>query len=234
MNSEHPSDDLPAFALGCLTEMETQAVERHLAVCVDCRAEVASLRIAVERMALSVPQVQPPARLKQAILGRLQPEVRNKVNNNLLTWLLKPSRVLGAAALAAIVLLLAGNIWLWGQVRDLSERTQNAGFQVVSMEGAGPAETARGVMIITANGEYGTLVVDGLPVLPEEQQYQLWLIADGKRTSGGVFSVDSWGYHAVVIDAPLPLNAYSDFGVTIEPAGGSPGPTGEKVLGGSF
>jgi anti-sigma-K factor RskA len=30
------------------------------------------------------------------------------------------------------------------------------------------------------------------------------------------------------------LDAYTDFGVTVEPAGGSPGPTGDKVLGGSF
>lgn len=232
--SEHPGDDLPAYALGCLTETENQAVERHLAVCAVCRAEVASLRIAAERMAQAVPQVQPPARVKQAVLARLQPELRTGRKSSPLAWLWKPGRVWGAIALAAFVVLLAGNIWLWSQVRHLSQNTQNAGFQVVRMQGAGTAESAKGVMIVTANGRYGTLVVDSLPVLGEEQQYQLWLIAGGERTSGGVFSVDRWGYGAVVINAPLPLNAYNDFGVTIEPAGGSPGPTGEKVLGGSF
>jgi anti-sigma-K factor RskA len=31
-----------------------------------------------------------------------------------------------------------------------------------------------------------------------------------------------------------PLKAFSTFGITIEPAGGSPGPTGDKVLGGGL
>jgi anti-sigma-K factor RskA len=77
-------------------------------------------------------------------------------------------------------------------------------------------------------------VVDHLGALSPEQQYQLWLIQDGKRTSGGVFSVSSEGYASLVIASPLPLDAYSAFGVTIEPQGGSPAPTGEKVLGGNL
>jgi anti-sigma-K factor RskA len=60
------------------------------------------------------------------------------------------------------------------------------------------------------------------------------LIQDGERTSGGVFSVKQGGYAAKVIYAPLPLADYSSFGVTIEPAGGSPSPTGDKVLGGNL
>ncbi|RJQ80137.1 MAG: anti-sigma factor [Desulfobacteraceae bacterium] len=32
--------------------------------------------------------------------------------------------------------------------------------------------------------------------------------------------------------SPRPLNSYRTFGITIEPRGGSPGPTGSKVLGG--
>jgi hypothetical protein len=42
-------------------------------------------------------------------------------------------------------------------------------------------------------------VVDHLGALSPEQQYQLWLIQDGKRTSGGVFSVSSEGYASLVI-----------------------------------
>jgi anti-sigma-K factor RskA len=59
----------------------------------------------------------------------------------------------------------------------------------------------------------------------------LWLIQDGQRTSGGVFSVSDEGYGSLWISSPEPLATYSAFGITIEPAGGSPGPTGDKVLG---
>ncbi len=75
-------------------------------------------------------------------------------------------------------------------------------------------------------------MVDHLPVLdPDELQYQLWLIQDGQRTSGAVFSVNKYGYGSVWVSSPEPLSSYSDFGISIEPAGGSPGPTGDKVLG---
>ena len=60
------------------------------------------------------------------------------------------------------------------------------------------------------------------------------LVKDGKRSSGGVFSVQDNGYGVLKIDSPLPLIEYQTFGVTIEPFGGSPGPTGKKVLGGSL
>ena len=68
--------------------------------------------------------------------------------------------------------------------------------------------------------------------LDDAQQYQLWLIRDGERTSGGVFSVSQSGYTAMQVYSREPLASFDAFGITIEPYGGSPGPTGDKVLGG--
>jgi anti-sigma-K factor RskA len=234
MNTHHPIDDLPAYALGCLEEIELQAVERHLAVCADCRNEVATLRDAAAQMALSTTQVEPPAWLKSAILARVEPIKTPARSSSWWDWLKNIKPAWGVAAFAIIVLLIVSNLVLWNRVQTLSQNAPVSTFQVVSLAGTGPAEAAHGVMIVTDSGRFGTLVVDGLPELVKEQQYQLWLIEDGQRTSGGVFSVDAWGYGAMVIKAPLPLDTYSDFGVTVEPAGGSPGPTGDKVLGGSF
>lgn len=231
---EHPIDDLPAYALDCLDEPELQAVEQHLTLCADCRSEVTRLRDAAARLALNAAQVEPPERVKKVLLSRVDRRPAPDRKPGIFDWLRIQRPVWGVAALVVIVLLVAGNLLLWNQVRTLSQPAPAADFQVVSLAGAGQAEAARGVMIVTDSGRFGTLVVDGLPELTGEQQYQLWLIVDGQRTSGGVFSVDSWGYGAMVVEAPLPLNAYTDFGVTVEPEGGSPGPTGDKVLGGSF
>ena len=100
----------------------------------------------------------------------------------------------------------------------------------MALSGSEAAPEARGIIYISADGRNGTLVVDGLPTLGEEQQYQLWLIVDGQRDSGAVFSVNLEGYRGQQIEAPRPLRDYGAFGVTIEPAGGSPGPTGQRVL----
>ena len=86
--------------------------------------------------------------------------------------------------------------------------------------------------MLSMDGDHGTLVVDGLPVLTEAEQYQLWLIRDGERTDGGVFSVDRRGYGSMWVHADEPLDSFDSFGVTLEPAGGSPGPTGPRMLGG--
>jgi anti-sigma-K factor RskA len=96
------------------------------------------------------------------------------------------------------------------------------------------ASQATGFVLISADGEDGALVVDGLPLLDESQQYQLWLIRDGQRTSGAVFSTDEKQYGGTRIRAPRPLTDYSAVGITIEPAGGSEQPTGAQVLAGSL
>ena len=56
-----------------------------------------------------------------------------------------------------------------------------------------------GTMIMDQKGDYGTLVVDKLAVLDSNQQYQVWLIKDGQRISGGVFSVNHDGYASLEI-----------------------------------
>jgi anti-sigma-K factor RskA len=71
-----------------------------------------------------------------------------------------------------------------------------------------------------------------LPPLEAGKEYQLWLIRDGQRTSGAVFSTDENHYGGTRIRAPLSLLEYSAVGITIEPEGGSSQPTGTQVLSG--
>ncbi len=232
MTLVHPIDDLPAYALGILDEEDLNRVERHLSGCPECRAEVVALREVTANLAMVAPQVEPPARLKRQILERVSP-VQVPRRGGLLQWLKNLQPAWGIAALALIALLVVSNLVLWQRVQNLAQNTPQS-FQVASLTGLGSSPDGRAVMIVTQNGRFGTLVVDKLPELGTEKQYQLWLVLDGERTSGGVFSVDHYGYGAMVIHSPRPLNEYTSFGVTVEPAGGSPAPTGEKVLGGQF
>lgn len=129
--------------------------------------------------------------------------------------------------LLLIIALAVSNVLLW---RQLNAPSPNA-WRRVSLTGSEVAPEATGIIYISADGQKGTLIVDRLPQLSPEQQYQLWLIQDGQRTSGGVFSVDVDGYRGMQIESPRPLQDFTAFGITIEPAEGSPGPTGERVLG---
>jgi anti-sigma-K factor RskA len=235
---EHVIDLIPAYALNCLDGEETAQVVEHLQRCQECQAELRAYQSVVDQLPLAVLQVEPSQQIKHALLARVEqvpsPEEKPSVWVRFKNGFKVATPAWGLASLALVAVLLFSNLALWRQVSQLQANPGATALRVVNLAGTDFAPDASGIIVISQDGEHGTLVVDDLPDLSSEQQYQLWLIQDGQRTDGGVFSVKAGGYAAKVIYAPLPLADYNAFGVTIEPAGGSPGPTGEKVLGGNL
>jgi anti-sigma-K factor RskA len=133
-----------------------------------------------------------------------------------------------------IVVLAASSLVLWQRVNNLEYLSRPGGIRAVPLSPADAASEATGFVLISADGQDGALVVDGLPALEADQEYQLWLIRNGERTSGAVFSTDERSYGGTRIRAPRALTEYSAVGITIEPAGGSPQPTGKQVLKGTL
>ncbi len=234
MDSKHVTDDLPALALDCLEAAERQQVLAHLEECDQCRAEWTSYSAVVGVLSTALPQVTPPARLKRAVMdGITPPRPVNPLIAALRRAFSGQGGLLRAGGLALVLILAVSNLVLWQRVNDLG-RMQHAGYDNLVLQSQEEGSAASGMVIYTADGRYGLLVVNKLEPLPADQQYQLWLIKDGVRASGGVFSVGKHGYHVMEIYADGRLTDYDSFGITIEPAGGSPGPTGKRVLAGSF
>ncbi len=229
MNAGHVEELLPAHALGSLSPEEKAEVRRHLRSCASCRAALEEYQEVVGALGLVIAPVQPPPGLKERLLRGLGPQRRAPAE------LLRPAPrswpVWAAAALAAVLVLAVFNVLLWQRVRRLESFAAPLSSRVISLSPTEAAQAAWGVLVYSRTEPSGTLVVEDLPPLASGRQYQLWLIRDGRRTSGGVFSVSASGYGALQVSAPLPLGDYQAFGITVEPAGGSPGPTGRKVLG---
>jgi len=241
VNELHVVDLIPAYVLGCLDGEEFHAVVAHLASCAECQRACQSYQEVVSQMAYAVPQVDPPMRVKVAVMAQIQADrqvnpvaqPRTSWLGRLLDYIPRMTPTWAVASLVVVGFLVISNLFLWNQVRDLRAR-QDEPMAVVALIGSDLAPQSSGLIVISRDGLYGTLVVDQLPILDENQQYQLWLIKDGQRTSGGVFSVSDHGYGSLEIWSPQPLGSYGSFGITIEPSGGSPGPTGDKVLGGDL
>ena len=263
MVEEHVQGLLPAYALGCLDEQELLQVARHLPRCALCRAELETYWATAEQLAFAVPAMVPPPQLKSKIMARVGQQAARvgqqaervdtqaaravpagsragQSGGTVGGWLAalfgpsRPANLGWAVALLLVLGLATSNLLLWGQVNALQARVPDGDMQIVSLLGTPNAPSAQGYLMIFENETYGTLVVENAPPLDPGLQYQLWLIRDGKRTSGGVFSVTEEGYAALQIDANQPLKTYPSFGVTVEPYGGSPGPTGQKVMGGDL
>lgn len=238
-DSVHVTELLPAYALGILEAEEAARAGEHLAQCSSCRAELRSLQSVTDKLGLAAPEARPSPGLKRQVLGRLQtPTPKREAERRpawwqrLAGWFQRGTPAWGIASLVLVIALVISNLWWWQQkTHPEPGYTTPGGMQVLAMAGTEVSPEGTGTLVISDDGEYGTLVVDGLPSLGDEAIYQLWLIRDGQRTSGGLFSVNEEGYGALWISSPEPLSSYDAFGITIEPAGGSPGPTGDKVLG---
>lgn len=239
----HVLELLPAYALACLDEDEAAFVAEHLVDCSTCRDELDAFESVAGELALAVPEIEPEADLKPRLLARIQgngaiampePELSWSERVELFLQYVKGVRLWQPALLLLILLLVASNLLLWRQVNWPAPQANAGRMQAIPLTGDGPAPEATGYILVSVDGRNGALVVDRLPMLDAGYEYQLWLIRDGERTSGALFSVDESGYSGTRIEAPDLLFTYTAAGITIEPAGGSPGPTGDRVLEGNL
>ena len=233
----HVVDWLPAYALDILTETEMAQVVEHLSTCADCRAELRLYQATVDDLPLALAQVAPRPALKERLMKEIHARQANPViptrRNLWQTWMAFLHRSLPVWSLALIAVLALGNVLLLRRLNQLNTRNP-AAVRLVALANTQDSPKATGTLVLNPSGKYGALVVDGLPALDNLHQYQVWLKRGSERISGGVFSVNWGGYASVELSAPLPLNQYQTVGITIEPTGGSPGPTGAKVLGGNL
>lgn|SRR5574341_1026702 len=231
----HVLDLLPAYALGSLDADEASHVEEHLLSCWICRAESSTFQDVAEQLSFAAPAVAPSPDLKDRLMQRARaarPPRAIPARAARRPWLEHLLPVWGLASLCLIIALAAFNLSLWQRLNQLEVLTSPDGMRAVPLSSPDTTLRATGFVLISADGDNGALVVDGLPPLDDSQQYQLWLIRDGQRTSGAIFSTDEKSYSGTRIRAPGSLLEYSAVDVTIEPAGGSLQPTGAVVLGG--
>jgi anti-sigma-K factor RskA len=241
MPEDHVFDLLPGYTLDSLDEDELRQVTRHLPNCATCQKELSSYQDMVSQMTAVLPGQNPPPALKGKVLRRVTGVLEDETpaRPNLLDMLRALMRgqaglVFGGIALLLVIILGVNNFLLWRQMNDIRAHLPGENVRIIRMNGTKNAPQAVGYVMVFKDELYGSLTVENAPVLDAKHQYQIWLVKDGKRTSGGVFSVNEEGYGTLQVTSGQPLDTYQSFGITVEPTGGSPGPTGEKVLGGNL
>jgi anti-sigma-K factor RskA len=231
-------ENLAAYALGSLDGREAAALEQHLQTCESCRAELADYQRVSSGFLTALP-VRPP---RPAARRQLQKRLNGQINRTRPQF--SPS--LGQWVLAGLLAALVGlNLLTVSQIYTL-RREQAELLDKHTSEQTAIAMLAyptTKTLAFEENGISGSLLVDkqrnllavfawNLATPPAGKTYQMWLIdPHGDRTNGG-FLVPESGYPFVmtVISSPQPLSNFTGLGVTVEPAGGSPKPTGPRVL----
>jgi hypothetical protein len=230
-DDRHVLDLLAGYALGSLEETEARRVAEHLAACESCRGELAELETLTGLLAFGIVGAQPSEGVRHRLLEmapRHKQAVRARETARPRHWTLPP--IWAVASLVVIAALAISNALLWQRLVALSQQRGTPTMHAIALHNTGMTLEANGYVLISADGQNGALVVDELAQLSGDQAYQLWLIRGGQSTSGALFSVDETGYRGARIVAPDSLLTYDSVQITIEPAAGSPAPTGRPVL----
>jgi anti-sigma-K factor RskA len=244
---------LDLLALDALEPGEAARVRAHVATCVDCRAAYQAARQIADALLLAPEPVNPPGHLRRRLLAMAQAEM--PLESPISGWrrlMQRFSPVLAVVSTAAALVAVAWALTIHGrlteaerQVRALqADMAAQAEMVAIMMApnvaerellGTDMAPTARGRLYVDPASRTAVLLAQGLPVLPADKAYQLWLIGEeGNRTSGGLFTVSGGGSGVLLIHFPAEVTRFARVGVTPEPRGGSPGPTGPRMMGGNL
>ena len=230
-------DDLPGYALGALDASDRQRVAEHLRACADCRARLGEYEEVARLLPLGLPVTQPAPSTRAELLARARQQ--RWAQHGRLRALATTAQGRWLAAVAAALCFMLASVVGWGIVRDDardSERPfgnllQQPGARVFPMVGSQMAPDAMGQLIVASGTRDAGLIVTGLPQLPPDKDYQFWFVTPNEsRISGAVFEVDDAGEAIVAVTAPERFSEEWRCGVTEEPDGGSPEPTGPNVL----
>ena len=209
MDAESLHELTAAYALDALDPDEREAFEEHLAGCERCRAEVAAFGATSGQLAFGAPAASPPPELRGRILEAARAE-RPSVAP-LPARRVTPLRVVAALAACAAIALAVWDVSLHDQ---LSRANHQALRRV-------PVSGASGSLLVAAGGS-AALVLYRVGPAPPGRTYEAWVVQDGRAQPAGLFR-GGRGPTYVPLARTVPRGAV--VAVTVEPAGGSPGPT---------
>lgn len=252
-NHEQIVELAAGYALEALEPEEAQILEAHLPTCPECREAVAEMRGVVSLLPYTVPLIEPPADLKARLLERIRGdqgegsapgvaparavERPTPAKSRMFSWLSGKAFPL-AFATAALLLLIGMGAMLLQQRNQISElQAQVEQRETLEALLASPDTVAQPIrqdevqakMYMSPDSNVAYLAVNGLPRLPQDRDYQVWLLQGEQPVSVGVFHPNGAGKWLLHSDEPM--RSYSWVGITQEPRGGSSKPTTDPVLG---
>lgn len=247
---------LPFYALDALSDEERKLVEEYLAEHPEARQQIEDMDQAASALPHSVAPVKPPRRVKDTLMARVaadadvsapvsvqrQPARRGFRFEDLFRTL---SFVTAAVAIVWVIVLNAQVVRLQNEIASLNQRlaAQSESLNqimtnlpqanpviTVSLKGTDVQPEAQGQLIANPESQSAVLVISGLPRLEAGRTYQVWLIDGGSPVSAGLLTVDENGQGVFIVNSDTSIGSFNALGISVEPEGGSPQPTGDIVV----
>ena len=177
-------------------------LERHLEGCRECREYLSWLDPAVDLLPASVEQLQPPRRLKRALMAEVHEDL--KVARRAERDRARSERGLWGIDLAPATVVAACLVLVAGVVGGYALRGDDAPeAELIAAQPVGDRIGPRMAATLEREGERGILHVEELPALPADRVYQAWIQRDGKMDASTTFVVGRDGTTEVAIKGSL-------------------------------
>jgi anti-sigma-K factor RskA len=225
-----------AYAADALPADERHAFDEHLEQCAACRQEVAELTATTSRLGAAV-ATPAPAGMRSRVLAEVantrqaSPVVRGLHKRPAAQpWFRQPVGI-AASFLLVLSLSLAAVAAVENRRADRAERTAERIAAIVTDPDRASAsrEINSGGSGLVITADHGAVFrADRLRSLPANRTYQLWIMdAKGGARSVGLLGRGGPGSVERFVDD---INDTDQIGLTVEPKGGSKGPTTTPLL----
>lgn len=227
-----------ALSVGSIDPEDQSTLQLHLATCENCRRVAGEYLAAAARLPLALEPRQPSpdlrGRLMRAVYAEAEQQGREPAAAERGPWWqrlwtgLPAARgftVLAAAAVAAVIAVTSWSV--------ITRQSVQPAPVAVSLAATRSAPAARGQLVYEPGSSEAVLTVTGLPspatIVSGGAVYEVWLVRpDGAAVAAAYLSQEPDGSWSAVVHGAMAT--YSMVAATVEPSGGSPTPTGAKVI----
>lgn len=218
-------DDVSAYLLGALPELEAQRFEQHLRGCERCQQELAKLRPAVEALPRAVEQIEPPDSLKRDLMKTVRQEAsRESAPSSSRGWPIR-ARIPAIAVAASLALGLAVGVGIGTLGGDEGGDARTVAAEV---DGARIADAEGALVMPDENAGTAVLRMTNLPPPGDGKVYEVWVSEGGRVRPVSLFEPHTDGSAVAGVDADL--EAADAVLVTRERRGGVANPTEDPVI----
>ena len=255
----HIAESAGLYAVGALDADERRAFEAHVRTCDACARELRSFDAVIAGLSLAVPQIDPPANLRERVTGARRPAAIGPVPQAQAArrnagWLAAAALLIAALGLGGYTVTVRQEVGsLQQQLQSMTlrltetERRLDAATQAVTgaelrmavlmapdlarIDLAGqPAAPRAAGRAFWSRARGLVFAASAMPALPGNRTYQVWVVTATQPISAGVVRPDPSGAITTFFATPPDIPPPVAVAVTIEPAGGVPAPTGDRYL----
>ena len=243
MSREDVLQLIPAYVLDALENDARQEVDGLLIVDSEAQALLQQYRQVESVLPFMAVHRSPSSDLRDRFLERLHEDTApSDEPSNVVQFSEKPKRKgiplrrrYLVSLVATVALAVVGLIFIL--TTEPEAPTPQVAFYEISNQidaeritvAASVDSVVEGDLVISSDREHAALRLKQLPVINADQAFQLWMVDENGPVSGGVYPMpDDYALY-LVIPIEKPIDQYVRFGVSLEPAGGSP--LGNKASG---